>query len=96
MEAKRIGDEMRAQGDLADNAEIRRTSDESNQHQWSNTERRTQVANANLAELIKTNKLRHDLIAGWKAANWTSIDNALKKYEYEAEARNKEARALND
>jgi len=32
MEAKRIGDEMRAQGDLADNAEIRRTSDESNQH----------------------------------------------------------------
>ena len=96
MEAKRIGDEMRAQGDLADNAEIRRTSDESNQHQWSNTERRTQVANANLAELIKTNKLKHDLIAGWKAANWTSIDNALKKYEYEAEARNKEARALND
>ena len=96
MEAKRIGDEMRAQGDLADNAEIRRTSDESNQHQWSNTERRTQVANTNLAELIKTNKLRHDLIAGWKAANWTSIDNALKKYEYEAEARNKEARALND
>jgi len=26
-EAKRIGDEARAQGDLADNAEIRRTSD---------------------------------------------------------------------
>jgi len=29
-EAKRIGDELRAKGDLADNAEIRRTSDESN------------------------------------------------------------------
>jgi hypothetical protein len=36
MEAKRVGDELRAQGDLADNQEIRRTSDESNQHQWAN------------------------------------------------------------
>jgi len=36
------------------------------------------------------------LLANWKAANWTSIDNALKKYEYEAEARNKEERALGD
>jgi hypothetical protein len=29
-EAKRVGDELKAKGDLADNAEIRRTSEESN------------------------------------------------------------------
>jgi hypothetical protein len=55
MEAKRIGDELRAQGDLADNAEIRRTSDESNQHQWANTQRRTEVANLNVAQINAAN-----------------------------------------
>ena len=49
MEAKRIGDDLRAQGDLADNQEIRRTSDESNQHQYANTQRTTEVANYNTA-----------------------------------------------
>jgi len=39
MEARRVGNELRAQGDLADNQEIRRTSDESNQHQWQNIAR---------------------------------------------------------
>jgi len=32
MDANRVANELRAQGDLADNQEIRRTSDESNQH----------------------------------------------------------------
>jgi hypothetical protein len=58
MEAKRVGDEMRAQGDLADNQEIRRTSDESNQHQWANTQRATEVANANTAAINYANALR--------------------------------------
>jgi len=38
-EAKRVGDELREKGDLADNAEIRRTSDISNQHSWQNIAR---------------------------------------------------------
>jgi hypothetical protein len=63
MEAKRFGDEMRAQGDLADNQEIRRTSDESNQHQWANTQRATEIANANIASINAANELRHKLIA---------------------------------
>jgi hypothetical protein len=55
MEAKRAADELKAQGDLADNAEIRRTSDESNQHQWANIQRATEVANRNLIEMNNAN-----------------------------------------
>ena len=77
MEAKRIGDELRAQGDLADNQEIRRTSDESNQHQWANTQRVTEVANANVAAINYANALKHNLLAQKHSANWTSIDNEL-------------------
>jgi hypothetical protein len=62
-EAKRVGDELRAQGDLADNQEIRRTSDESNQHQWANTQRATEVANANLASLNKALADKHSILA---------------------------------
>jgi len=45
MESNRAANELQAQGDLADNQEIRRTSDESNAHSWGNTERRTQAFN---------------------------------------------------
>ena len=81
-EAKRVGDELRAQGDLADNAEIRRTSDESNQHQWDNTRRATEVANQNTAQINAAHAARQDLIAQKYAANWTSWDNFLKSKEY--------------
>ena len=87
MEAKRVGDEMRAQGDLADNQEIRRTSDESNQHQWANTQRATEVANANIASINAVNELRHKLIAQKHSANWTSVDNYLKGIETNAKKR---------
>ena len=82
MEAKRIGDELRAQGDLTDNQEIRRTSDESNQHQWANTQRATEVANANIASINQANALKHNLLAQKYAANWASIDNYLQGVEY--------------
>ncbi len=80
-EAKRVGDELRAQGDLADNQEIRRTSDESNQHQWSNTQRATEVANANLESINKARALRHNILAQKHAAQYSSIDNFLKEIE---------------
>ena len=76
-EAKRVGDELRAQGDLADNQEIRRTSDESNQHQWANTQRATEVANTNLASLNKAIADKHSILAQKHAAQWSSIDNFL-------------------
>lgn len=81
-EAKRIGDELRAQGDLADNQEIRRTSDESNQHQWANTQRATEVANVNLESINRANSLKHNLLAQKHAAQWSSIDNFLSELEY--------------
>jgi len=51
MEANRQANELQAQGDIADNQEIRRTSDEAMQHAWNNTQRRTQVANENIAQM---------------------------------------------
>lgn len=90
MEAKRIGDEMRAHGDLADNQEIRRTSDESNQHQWANTQRATEVANANTAAINYANALRQNLRAQKQSADWTSIDNELLARE--TRLRQKQAR----
>ena len=80
-EAKATGDQLREQGDLADNREIRRTSDESNQHQWDNTLRATEVANVNIAAINQANALKHNLLAQKHSANWTSIDNYLQGIE---------------
>ena len=96
MEAKRIGDELRAQGDLADNQEIRRTSDESNQHQWANTQRATEVANANRESLVRTNAEKHKLLAQKHAAQWSSIDNYLKEIEYRKRQQLAENQAMMD
>jgi hypothetical protein len=76
-EAKRIGDELRAQGDLADNQEIRRTSDESNQHQWANVQRDTEVANHNIVEINNANATKRNLEAQKYAADTTNWDNYL-------------------
>ena len=95
-EAKRIGDELRAQGDLADNQEIRRTSDESNQHQWTNTQRDTEVANANLESIIRNNAARHNLLAQKHSAQWSSIDNFLKGIENRKRQQLAEEQAIND
>lgn len=93
MEAKRAADELKAQGDLADNAEIRRTSDESNQHQWANIQRATEVANRNLIEMNNANAAKWNLKAQKYSADWTNWDNYLmgiqnrmiqKKQEQEA------------
>lgn len=94
-EAKRIGDELRAQGDLADNAEIRRTSDESNQHQWANVQRATEVANANLASMNQANAQRHNLLAQKHAAQWSSIDNYLLGIETRKRQQEAEAKTIN-
>ena len=95
-EAKRIGDELRAKGDLADNQEIRRTSDESNQHQWANTERRTRVANDNTIRLAQANEQRQNLIAEKYAANWSNLDNYLQGIERKVLSKQAEDKALND
>lgn len=76
-EAKRIGDQLRIQGDIADNQEIRRTSDESNEHAWRNVQRDTDVANANRLELNRVSSALANLKAQKIAADWTAIDNQL-------------------
>lgn len=96
MEAKRAADELRAQGDLADNQEIRRTSDESNQHQWANTQRATEVANANIASMNQANALIHNLLAQKHSAQWSSIDNYLKEIEYRKRQQLAEDQSIED
>lgn len=75
METKRVGDELRAQGDLADNQEIRRTSDESNQHDWGNAQRATEVANFNNQQILDAQAKKGQLEAQKYSADWSSIDN---------------------
>ena len=77
MEAKRVGDELRSQGDLADNQRIRETSTESAAHQDANKERDTQVANNNLTEILKAEAAKHQLTAQRYSANWTNWDQFL-------------------
>ena len=76
-EAKRIGDELRAQGDLADNQRIRETSQESMAHADANTERNTTVANSNLTELLKADAAKHQLTAQKYSADWTNLEQFL-------------------
>lgn len=82
MEAQRQANELKAQGDLADNQEIRRTSDESNQHQWANTQRATDIANYNTEQFNVANAAKYNLLAQKRSADWTSWDNFLKSKEY--------------
>ena len=76
-EAKRIGDELRAQGDLADNQRIRETSQESMAHADANKERDTTLANSNLTEILKADAAKHQLTAQKYSADWTNWEQFL-------------------
>ena len=90
MEAKRVGDQLRAEGDLADNKEIRRTSDESMQHAWENQARDTQVANENTIAIAKAKAAKYNLETQKASAMGTSWDNYLKELQYNVAKRNQE------
>lgn len=94
MEARRVGNELRAQGDLADNQEIRRTSDESNQHQWQNIARDNQIANHNYLARLQAEAQKHLLASNRLAADYTSLNNYLLGYETERERAKQEANNL--
>ena len=95
-EAKRIGDELRAQGDLADNQRIRETSDESNQHSWGNTQRATEVANHNIMELNQANAAKRQLEAQKYSADTTNIDNWLMGIQNKYEQKKAKQDYIND
>ena len=94
-EAKRIGDELRAQGDLADNQEIRRTSDESNQHQWDNIRRATDVANQNKIAMLDAQAKKAQLLAQKESSDWTNIDQFLLGKQAKMEQNKAEEKAWN-
>ena len=95
-EAKRIGDELRAQGDLADNQEIRRTSDESNQHQWANIERDNRVANSNYLALLDAQAKKANLQAQKYSADTSNWDNYLMGIQNKFEQKKAKNQALQD
>lgn len=90
MEAKRVSDQLRAEGDRADNAEIRRTSDEAMQHAWQNVARDTEVANQNIVSIAKARAAKHQLDAQQASALGTSLDNWLKEIQYNFSKRRQE------
>ena len=93
-EAKRIGDELRAQGDLADNQRIRETSQESMAHADANTERDTTVANSNLTEILKADAAKHQLTAQKYSADWTNLEQYLMGRQYKLEQKKAEQKEL--
>ena len=96
MEAKRIGDEARAQGDLIDNQEIRRTSELSKQHSDANIARDNQVANANYLSLLQSQAQKHLLKNNYLAANHSSWNNYLLGLETRMNQKQAERQALED
>ena len=96
MEAKRVGDELRAQGDLADNQRIRETSAESAAHADANIERDTAVANNNLTEMIKARAAKHQLNAQKYLADWTNIDQFLLGKVARLEQKKAQQKAIQD
>ena len=96
MEARRIGDEARAQGDLIDNQEIRRTSELSKQHSDANIARDNQVANANYLSLLQSQAQKHLLKNNYLAANHSSWNNYLLGLETRMNQKQAERQALED
>lgn len=94
-EAKRVGDELKAQGDLADNQRIRETSEQSSQHLDANRQRATEVANANNKAINYANSLKHNLLAQKHAAQWSSVDNYLQGLANEYKANNERNKQWN-
>lgn len=83
LEANDKGNELRSQGDLADNGMRRESLGQIYQIEADNIARRTQTANENTASILGINKAKHDLEAVRKSTNWTSLDSFLKEKEFD-------------
>lgn len=82
LEGTAKGNELRLQGDLADNEMVRKTSEQNWQANADNIARRTEVSNRNRAAMLGIDKAKHDIEAARKSANWVSLENFLKEREY--------------
>lgn len=96
MEAKRIGDDLKSQGDLADNQEIRRTSELAKQHADANTARDNQVANSNYLALIQANAQKQNLKSNRLAADYSSINNYLLEKQTRLQQREAQNKLIED
>lgn len=81
LEANRQANDLRYQGFLADDREIKRTSEEALKRVEGNVARRSQVANENMDSIIANNQARAQLEAARQKANWGSISTFLAELE---------------
>lgn len=81
MEAYRQANELRAQGDLADNQRIRETSAEAAAHADGNKQRWTEAANYNIMQQNQAKAAKQQLLAQKYASDWTDIDTYLLEKE---------------
>ena len=95
LEASRYANNIRHQGFIADDKEIRRTKQESLARQEDNMARRSAVSNKNRESLNQNEREKAQLEASRLNRNWISIDNFLKgveqraRQEYETNRNNK-------
>ena len=96
MEAQRQANELKAQGDLADNQRIRETSEQSMAHTDANRERDTEVANSNLTEMLKAAAAKHQLTAQKMSADWTNLEQYLMGKQSKLEQQKAKQDAINE
>lgn len=88
LDANRQANELERQGFLADDQEIKRTSQEALKRQEDNTARRSQVANYNRDAIIQNRKNIAEIEAQRQNANYVSKNNYLSGIENELRQKN--------
>lgn len=81
LEGQTMANDLQYQGFLADDKEIKRTSVEALKRQEDNMRRRSDLANDNIDETVKTIQTKAQLEASRQKQNWQSVDNYLKGVE---------------
>lgn len=90
LEAGRQARDLRLQGFLADDKEIKRTKEEALARQEDNKKRRTETANENMASINDTNYQKAEVEANRRYKNWEGADNFAKQFVTRMRAKNAE------
>lgn len=95
LESARQARDIQTKGFLTDNAEIRRTQAEALARQEDNMARRSQVANANRAEIQNIKRQKAQLLATRRMLDWQSKDNFMASMAVGLQNKLSQLRAIN-
>ena len=95
LESARQARDIQTKGFLTDNAEIRRTQAEALVRQEDNMARRSQVANANRAEIQNIKRQKAQLLATRRMLDWQSKDNFMANMAGGLQNKLSQLRAIN-